>query len=63
MFDNEHNEQEEFSLVYRFPRYDFLINRVQLKINFYLLLLLHLVAILVIKWLLTLSKDAYKSLQ
>jgi len=39
MFDNEHSEQEESSLVYRFPRYDFLINRVQLIIDFYLLLL------------------------
>jgi len=30
MLDNEHGEQEESPLVYRFPRYDSLINRVQL---------------------------------
>ncbi len=38
MFDNEHSEQEKSSLVYRFPKYDFLINRVQLILSFNLLL-------------------------
>ncbi len=38
MLDNEHDEQEESSLVYRSSKYDFLINRVQLILSFDLLL-------------------------
>jgi len=49
MLDNEHGEQEGSSLVYRFPRHDSLMNRVQLKISSYLLLSLHLAATLVTK--------------
>ncbi len=43
--------------------HDFLIDRVQLKISSYLLLSLHLAATLVIKWLLALPEDVYRSLQ
>ncbi len=38
MFDNELSEQEEFSLVYRSSKYDFLINRVQFILSLNLLL-------------------------
>jgi len=38
MLDNELNEQEESSLVYRSSKYDSLINRVQLILSFDLLL-------------------------
>ncbi len=38
MFDSEHNEQEEFSLVYRFSKYDFFMNRVQFILSLNLLL-------------------------
>jgi hypothetical protein len=38
MFDNEYNEQEEFSLIYRFLKHDFLINRVQFILSLDLLL-------------------------
>ena len=44
MFDNERNEQEKSSLVYRFPKYDFFINRVQFILSLDLLLRLIQVA-------------------
>ncbi len=38
MLDNERSEQEKSSLVYRSPKHDFLINRVQLILSLDLLL-------------------------
>jgi hypothetical protein len=38
MLDSEHDEQEESSLVYRSPKHDFLINRVQFILSLDLLL-------------------------
>jgi len=49
MFDNERSEQEKSSLVYRSPKYDSLINRVQFILSLDLLLRLPKLQILVIK--------------
>ncbi len=49
MFDNERSEQKKSSLVYRFPKHDFLINCVQLILSLDLLLRLLKLQTLVIK--------------
>jgi len=49
ILDNEYNEQERFSLLYRFPKHDSLINRILFILSLDLLLRLLELQTLVIK--------------